>query len=84
MLQCPHMGTSSSPVDSLRIIGTLIACKGLHEFEQTLSHELVRILKCDLIGFYLYSATSETFTPSQSSTDDSPGYLIDSCLQAEP
>jgi len=72
------MGTPSSPVDSLRIIGTLIACKGLHEFEQTLSHELVRILKCDLIGFYLYSATAETFTPvSKLLTDpDSPGYLI--------
>jgi len=78
MLQCPYMGTPSSPVDSLRIIGTLIACKGLHEFEQTLSHELVRILKCDLIGFYLYSATAETFTPvSKLLTDpDSPGYLI--------
>src|SRR3990167_2530159 len=78
MLQCPYMGTLSSPVDSLRMIGALIACKGLHKFEQTLSDELAKILKCDLIGFYLYSATAKTFTPvSKLLTDpDSPGYLI--------
>jgi transcriptional regulator with GAF, ATPase, and Fis domain len=72
------MGTTSPPVDSLRMIGTLFACKGLHEFEQTLSQELVKNLKCDLIGFYLYSATAKSFTPvSKILTDpDSPGYLI--------
>ena len=46
------MGTSSPSTDSLRIIGALIACKSLHEFEQALSHELIRLLKCDFIGFY--------------------------------
>lgn len=78
MLECPYMGTTSLPPDSLRIIGALITCKGLHEFDQTLSHELTRTLKCDLIGFYLYSATANSFTPvSQQLIDpDCPGYLI--------
>ncbi|MEQ1793391.1 MAG: GAF domain-containing protein, partial [Nitrospira sp.] len=72
------MGTTASPPDSLRIIGALLTCKGLHEFDQTLGHELVRILNCDLIGFYLYSATANSFTPiSQQLIDpDCPGYLI--------
>lgn len=72
------MGTNASPPDSLQIIGALITCKGLYEFDQTLSHELVRTLNCDLIGFYLYSSTANSFTPiSQQLIDpDCPGYLI--------
>lgn len=72
------MGTTTSPPESLRIIGALITCKALHEFDQTLSHELIRLLKCDLIGFYLYSATANSFTPiSQQLIDPGcPGYLI--------
>jgi len=72
------MGTTSPSTASLRIIGTLITCKGLHEFEQALSHELLSALKCDLIGLYLYSATANTFTPiSQQLIDPNcPGYLI--------
>ncbi len=72
------MGTTSPSTDSLRIIGTLIACKGLHEFEQALSHELIRILECDLIGFYLYSAAAKSFTPisKQLIDPECPGYLI--------
>jgi formate hydrogenlyase transcriptional activator len=72
------MGTSSSQIDSLRIISALIACKGLHEFDRTLSQELVTTLPCDLIGFYLYSETANAFAPvSDLLTDpDSPGYLI--------
>ncbi len=72
------MGTASPTPDALRIIGTLIACKGLHEFEQALGHELTRLLKCDLIGFYLYSATAKSFTPisKQLIDPDCPGYLI--------
>ncbi|ULA64827.1 MAG: GAF domain-containing protein [Nitrospira sp.] len=72
------MGTASPTPDALRIIGTLIACKGLHEFEQALGHELIRLLKCDLIGFYLYSATAKSFTPisKQLIDPDCPGYLI--------
>ncbi len=78
MLECPYMGTTTSPPESLRIIGALITCKALHEFDQTLSHELIRLLKCDLIGFYLYSATANSFTPiSQQLIDPGcPGYLI--------
>ncbi len=72
------MGTPSPSTDSLRIIGTLIACKSLHEFEQALSHELIRLLKCDFIGFYLYSAAAKSFTPisKQLIDPECPGYLI--------
>jgi transcriptional regulator with GAF, ATPase, and Fis domain len=78
MLQCQHMGTLSPQLDSLRIISALIACKGLHEFDRTLSQELVTTLRCDLVGFYLYSETANAFAPvSDLLTDpDSPGYFI--------
>lgn len=61
MVQCPHMGTLSSQIDSLRIISLLIACKGLHEFDHTLNQELLKAVKGDLMGFYLYSETAKTF-----------------------
>jgi formate hydrogenlyase transcriptional activator len=72
------MGTSSSQIDSLRIISALIACKGLHEFDRTLSQELVTTLPCDLVGFYLYSETANAFAPVSDllTNPDSPGYLI--------
>ena len=57
------MGTSSSPINSLRIISALIAYKGLHEFDRTLGQELVKTLQCDLAGFYLYSETAKAFAP---------------------
>jgi hypothetical protein len=56
------MRTSASQIASVRIIGALIACKGLHEFDRILSQELVKALRCDLTGFYLYSETALTFT----------------------
>ena len=62
-LQCPYMGTSSSPINLLRIISALIAYKGLHEFDRTLGQELVKTLQCDLVGFYLYSETAKAFAP---------------------
>lgn len=72
------MGTAMSQVDSLRIISALIACKGLHEFDRTLGQELIQTLRCDLVGFYLYSEMAKAFAPvSNLLTDpDSPGYLI--------
>ena len=72
------MGTSSSQIDSLRIISALIACKGLHEFDRTLSQELIKTLRCDLVGFYLYSETAKAFAPVSDllTIPDSPGYLI--------
>jgi formate hydrogenlyase transcriptional activator len=72
------MGTTSSQIDSLQIISALIACKGLHEFDRTLSQELLKTLKCDLVGFYLYSETAKTFAPVSDllRNPDSPGYLI--------
>ncbi|NOS81594.1 MAG: sigma 54-interacting transcriptional regulator, partial [Nitrospira sp.] len=78
MLQCPHMGTLSSQIDSLRIISALIACKGLQEFDHTLTQELLKTLKSDLVGFYLYSETAKAFAPVSDllTNPDSPGYLI--------
>ena len=78
MLECPHMGTLSSQIDSLRIISALIACRGLHEFDRTLSQELRKTLKGDLVGLYLYSESAQAFAPvSDLLIDpDSPGYLI--------
>ena len=72
------MGTSSPQIDSLRIISALISCKGLHEFDRALSQELIAALPCDLVGFYLYSELTKTFTPVSAllTNPDSPGYLI--------
>jgi formate hydrogenlyase transcriptional activator len=72
------MGTLSPQLDSLRIVSSLIACKGLREFDRTLSQALVNTLGCDLVGFYLYSEAVRAFAPvSDLLTDpDSPGYLI--------
>ncbi|MEP6959654.1 MAG: hypothetical protein ABI980_13075, partial [Nitrospirota bacterium] len=56
------MGTSSTQIDARRIIRTLIARKGLHEFDCTLNQELVKTSPCDLAGFYLfYSETANAF-----------------------
>lgn len=72
------MGTSSPQIDSLRIISALITCKGLQEFDRTLSQELLKALPSDLVGFYLYSETAKTFAPVSDLLTDpgSPGYLI--------
>jgi formate hydrogenlyase transcriptional activator len=72
------MGTFSSHIDSLRIISPLIACKGLHEFDRTLNQELLKAVKGDFMGFYLYSETTKTFAPVSTllTNPDSPGYLI--------
>ena len=57
------MGIPSPQINSLRIIIVLIACTGLHEFDRTLSQELLKALKCDLVGFFLYSETAKAFAP---------------------
>jgi transcriptional regulator with GAF, ATPase, and Fis domain len=78
MLQCQHMGTPSPQLDSLRIVSSLIACKGLHDFELTLNQALVNSLGCDLVGFYLYSEAAHSFAPVSDllTNPDSPAYLI--------
>ena len=63
MLQCPYMGTRSPQDDSLRILSALLASKGLQEFDRTLGQELLNVLACDFVGFYLYSETAKTFAP---------------------
>ena len=78
MLQCPYMGTRSPQDDSLRILSALLASKGLQEFDRTLGQELLNVLACDFVGFYLYSETAKTFAPISSllTNPDSPGYRI--------
>ncbi|MDO9117458.1 MAG: sigma 54-interacting transcriptional regulator [Nitrospira sp.] len=72
------MGTVEPQENSLRIISALLACRGLHEFDLKLSQELLKTLKGDLVGFYLYSETTKTFAPVSNllRTPGSPGYLI--------
>ena len=78
MLQCQHMGTLSPQLDALRIVSSLITCKGLHDFDRMLSQALVKTLPCDLVGFYLYSETAKSFAPVSEllTNPDSPAYLI--------
>ncbi|KAF4516109.1 hypothetical protein B566_EDAN000347 [Ephemera danica] len=75
---CPHMGTSSLQIDSLRISSALLACKGLQEFDRTLNQELLKALNSDFVSFYLYSETTQTFAPVSNLliTPDSPGHRI--------
>jgi formate hydrogenlyase transcriptional activator len=72
------MGTPSPQLDSLRIINALIACKGLHEFDCILTQELLKALKGDLVGFYLYSETAKAFAPVSEllTNPESSAYLI--------
>ncbi|MDH5640636.1 MAG: hypothetical protein OEY28_05035, partial [Nitrospira sp.] len=72
------MGTSSHPVDLLNITQRLIACTTVRTFDRRLSEELRNILNCDLVGFYLYSGSTQSFAPvSEVLTDPQcPGYLI--------
>jgi transcriptional regulator with GAF, ATPase, and Fis domain len=72
------MGTSSESLDPLTITHTLTACKSLREFDQRLSHELKEVLPCDLVGFYLYSQSTQTFAPISAPLTDPncPGYMV--------
>lgn len=72
------MGTTSSQIEPLPIISALITCKGLHEFDRTLTRELLKALQGDLVGLYLYSDTAKAFAPVSDllTNPDSPAYLI--------
>lgn len=72
------MGTPTQSLDPLTITHTLTACKSLREFDQRLSHELKVVLPCDLVGFYLYSQSTQTFAPISAPLTDPncPGYMI--------
>lgn len=78
MLQCPHMGTISTQIEPLPIISALITSKGLHDFDRTLTRELLKALQGDLVGLYLYSGTAKAFAPISDllTNPDSPAYLI--------
>jgi transcriptional regulator with GAF, ATPase, and Fis domain len=72
------MGTRSTQDASQGIIGALLVCKGLQDFDRRLSEELTQALTCDLVGLYLYSESARAFTPiSQPLTNPHcPGYVI--------
>ncbi len=72
------MGTTHLQSRLQEIIPALIACKGLQEFDHELSRALVKALVCDVVGFYLYSKSTNSFSPVSTvlTTPDSPGYLV--------
>lgn len=63
MLECPHTGTAYLRSRLQQVIPTLVACKGLHEFGHELSDALVETLASDVVGFYLYSKSTNSFSP---------------------
>lgn len=78
MIQCPYMGTHSLGTPELQIVSSLIACKGLQEFDRRFSHALLTALACDFVGLYLYSQSTKSFAPVSEllTNPHSPGYLI--------
>ena len=78
VLQCPYMGTSTAQSQLLPIVSSLIGCKGLREFDRVLGQEVTRRIGCDVVGFYLYSQSANSFAPvSEVLTDpNSPAYPI--------
>jgi formate hydrogenlyase transcriptional activator len=72
------MGTASHTRDRFRILSALLQAKTLREFDHRLQCELAPLLGCDIIGLYLYSETTATFSPVSESLRDqaSPAYPI--------
>ena len=72
------MGTLHSDMPELQIVHSLIACKGLQEFDRRLSQALEKTLACDVVGLYLYSQSTKSFAPVSEllTNPDFPGYLI--------
>lgn len=78
MVQCPYMGTFHLGIPEFQIVNSLIACKGLQEFDRRLSQVLISTCTSDLVGLYLYSQSTKSFAPVSEllTNPDSPGYLI--------
>lgn len=78
VVQCPHMGTVFDTRDRFHILSTLLQTKTLRQFDERLQDELLPILRCSILGLYLYSETTATFSPVSDIFRDptSPAYPI--------
>ena len=78
VVQCPHMGTVFDTRDRFHILSTLLQTKTLRQFDERLQDELLPILRCSILGLYLYSETTAAFSPVSDIFRDptSPAYPI--------
>lgn len=78
MVQCPHMGTVFDTRVRFHILSTLLQTKTLRQFDERLQDELLPILRCSILGLYLYSETTAAFSPVSDIFRDptSPAYPI--------
>jgi len=78
VVQCPHMGTVFDTRDRFHILSTLLQTKTLRQFDERLQVELLPILRCSILGLYLYSETTAAFSPVSDIFRDptSPAYPI--------
>ena len=78
MVKCPHMGILHDTRDRFHILSALLQTKTLRQFDERLQDELLPILDCSILGLYLYSETTEAFSPVSDIFRDpaSPAYPI--------
>ena len=78
VVQCPHMGTVFDTRVRFHILSTLLQTKTLRQFDERLQDELLPILRCSILGLYLYSETTAAFSPVSDIFRDptSPAYPI--------
>jgi len=72
------MGTLPARGDWFPILSTLLQATTLRQFDERLQHQLTRLLRCEMIGLYLYSETTAAFSPVSESLRNpvSPAYPI--------
>ncbi len=72
------MGTPTNSRDRFRILSALLQAKTLRQFDERLQQELTPLLDCDVIGLYLYSERTASFSPVSESLCNpaSPAYSI--------
>ncbi|HNN41750.1 MAG TPA: sigma 54-interacting transcriptional regulator [Nitrospira sp.] len=72
------MGTVFDTRVRFHILSTLLQTKTLRQFDERLQDELLPILRCSILGLYLYSETTATFSPVSDIFRDptSPAYPI--------
>ncbi|MBL8044551.1 MAG: sigma 54-interacting transcriptional regulator [Nitrospira sp.] len=72
------MGTVFDTRDRFHILSTLLQTKTLRQFDERLQDELLPILRCSILGLYLYSETTAAFSPVSDIFRDptSPAYPI--------
>ena len=70
------MGTPTNSRDRFRILSALLQAKTLRQFDERLQQELTPLLDCDVIGLYLYSERTASFSPVSESLCNpaSPAY----------